>query len=195
MASLPQQSAFPPLVVSTNPPATERVTRPSFVLLVVFPIVIALAGMAQAALGASTGSFGVGLVSALPAALCFCFLFVLALQIAAMRGSQSIKRTALTLDEAGFHGVLPQGEISVPWTAVDRLSIRTKGKHRILTFHFTASVAPEDVGVHTTLPPRMFAALRKQGFQIGQTAIDAPLETLAAASGAFTAGRLGVPAG
>jgi hypothetical protein len=40
------------------------------------------------------------------------------------------------------------------------------------------------------LIPRAFARLAKLGFQVGEVAIDTPLDTLLAASGAFTGGRL-----
>ncbi|MBF4569096.1 hypothetical protein ITJ57_10000 [Plantibacter sp. VKM Ac-2880] len=45
-------------------------------------------------------------------------------------------------------------------------------------------------GVTTTLPQAAFARLAKLGFQVGEVAIDTPLDTLLAASRAFTGGRL-----
>jgi hypothetical protein len=191
MTSMQQHPTYPPLVVGTNPEATDRLTRSGFGFQVVFTFVIALLGMAFAALGASTGDFGMGLASALPFTFTLFFMLSLTIRTATMRGMQSIKRTALTLDGVGLHGAAQQGDITLPWSTIDRLSIRRKGKHRIMTFHLTPGVAPSDVGVDTTLSPKMFAILTKRGFQIGEVAIDTPLETLAAASGAFTNGRLG----
>lgn len=187
-----QQPAFPPLVVSSNPEGTERVTRPSFVFAVGLAVVSALVGVVVAALSASTGDFGLGVISAAPFILIFCYALALSIHSAHVRGAQSIRHTVLVLDGAGFRGIVAQGEVTLPWAAIDRISSRTRGKHRIITFHFSPTVTPTNLGVHTSLAPKTFAAMRKQGFQVGGVAIDTPLDTLAAASSAFTGGRLAV---
>ncbi|WP_285040247.1 hypothetical protein [Plantibacter sp. LMC-P-059a] len=183
-------TAFPPLVVGSDPVRTERATRPAFVMALVCAGLIPIMGALLAALTASSGGFALGALSALLFGVISWFMLFLALQLATVRGAQSVRRTVMTLDAAGLSGSIQQGEVFLPWGAVERVSIRSRGRWRILTFHLLPGLTVQSPGVTTTLSQSAFARLAKLGFQVGEVAIDTPLDTLLAASGAFTGGRL-----
>ena len=178
-------SSFPPLVVGSDPVRTERATRPAFVMALVCAGLIPIIGVLLAAFTASVSGFGLGALSGLVFIVVSWFMLFLALQLATVRGAQSVTRTVMTLDAAGISGSIQQGEVFLPWGAVERVSMRSRGRWRILTFHLLPGVTAQSPGV-TTLSKAAFARLAKLGFQVGEVAID----TLLAASGAFTGGRL-----
>ncbi|WP_285034850.1 hypothetical protein [Plantibacter sp. ME-Dv--P-095] len=183
-------SSFPPLVVGSDPVRTERATRPAFVMALVCAGLIPIIGVLLAAFTASVSGFGLGALSGLVFIVVSWFMLFLALQLATVRGAQSVTRTVMTLDAAGLSGSIQQGEVFLPWGAVERVSMRSRGRWRILTFHLLPGVTAQSPGVTTTLSQAAFARLAKLGFQVGEVAIDTPIDTLLAASGAFTGGRL-----
>ncbi|MGK9147675.1 hypothetical protein KXS11_08635 [Plantibacter flavus] len=186
----PQQPTFPPLVVASDPVASDRATRGAFIATVGLAVGSGLLAIVFAALGASVNGFALGALSVFPFAVAFAYAFFLALRLAWVRGLQSVERTVLVLDASGLHGTLPQGTVDIPWVAFDRLSLRSRGNHRVITFHLLPGVTTTSPGIRTTLSPRLFATIAERGFPIGSAAVSTPLETIADASRAFTAGRL-----
>jgi hypothetical protein len=182
--------SFPPLIVGSDPVRTERVTRPAFVFTLIGAALIPVLGMLLAVLTTTSGGFALGMLSGLSFSVVSWFTLFAVVQFATVRGAQSVVRTVLTLDANGLRGVIPQGEVFLPWGAIERVSIRSRGKWRILTFHLVPGLTAQSPGVTTTLPQRTFARLAKLGFQIGEVAIDTPLDTVSAAASAFTGGRL-----
>lgn len=182
--------SFPPLVVGSAPVPTERATRPAFVFMFIAAALIPVLGMVLAVLTTTTGGFALGMLAGLSFSLVSWLMLFAVVQFATVRGAQSVARTVLTLDADGLRGSIPQGEVFLPWGAIERVSIRPRGKWRILTFHLVPGLTAQSPGVSTTLPPRSFAALGKLGFQIGEVAIDTPIDTVSAAASAFTGGRL-----
>ena len=182
--------SFPPLVVGSDPVRTERVTRPAFVFTLIGAALIPVLGMLLAVLTTTSGGFALGMLSGLSFSVISWLMLFAVVQFATVRGAQSVARTVLTLDADGLRGSIPQGEVFLPWGAIERVSIRSRGKWRILTFHLVPGLTAQSPGVSTTLPPRSFAALGKLGFQVGEVAIDTPVDTVLAATNAFTGGRL-----
>lgn len=182
--------SFPPLVVGSDPVRTERATRPGFVFTLIGAALVPMLGMFLAVLTASTGGFALGMLSGLSFSILSWLMLFAVVQLATTRGAQSQTRTVLTLDAAGIRSSIPQGEVSLPWGAIERVSVRSRGRWRILTFHLVPGLTAQSPGVTTTLPSRAFATLGKLGFQIGELAIDTPLDTVSAAASAFTGGRL-----
>lgn len=184
------QAPLPPLVVGSDPVRTERATRPSFVLTLVAAALVPVFAATVAALIASSSGFAMGFVSALPLLLVSWFTLFTVAQVASVRGARSRPGTVLTLDTAGLHSSIEQGDVFLPWPAIERLSVRRRGKYRILTFHLAPGLTAQSPGIHSTLPAKSFATLSKLGFQLGEVAIDCPLDTVIAASTALTGGRL-----
>lgn len=182
--------SFPPLVVGSDPVRSERAMRPAFLFTMIGAALVPVAGMFLAALTASSGGLGLGMLSGLSFAVISWFMLFAVVQLATARGMQSVARTVLTLDADGLNGNIQQGEVFLHWNAIDKLSTRTRGGAKILTFHLVPGLTEQSPGVRTTLPARTFQVLVKRGFQVGQVAIDTPLETVSAAANAFTAGRL-----
>lgn len=182
--------SFPPLVVGSAPIRTERATRPAFVFMLIAAALIPVLGMFLAVLTTTTGGFALGMLAGLSFSFVSWLMLFAVVQFATVRGAQSVARTVLTLDADGLRGSIPQGEVFLPWGAIERVSIRSRGKWRIMTFHLVPGVTTQSPGITTTLPQRSFAALGKLGFQVGEVAINTPLDTVSAAASAFTGGRL-----
>ncbi|MBF4569097.1 hypothetical protein ITJ57_10005 [Plantibacter sp. VKM Ac-2880] len=108
-------TAFPPLVVGSDPVRTERATRPAFVMALVCAGLIPIMGALLAALTASSSGFALGALSALLFGVISWFMLFLALQLATVRGAQSVRRTVMTLDAAGLSGSIQQSEVFLPW--------------------------------------------------------------------------------
>lgn len=185
-----QPVTFPPLVVATDPVGANRATRAPFIAVICLTVLCAAIAILSATLLTSVSGVAIGLLSALPFAILFVFQLFLAIQLAIARGAQSIARTALVVDAEGLHGFVAQGDVVVPWAAIDRVSIRPRGKHRIVTFHLVPGVTPSSPGVRTTLTPALFGTIAKRGFPIGSAGVATPVETIADAARAFTGGRL-----
>lgn len=185
-----QQPSFPPLVVSTDPVASNRATRGAYGLAVGLTIGSVVVAIVLAALAGSVLGIGLGILSVVPFGIAFAFALFLSLRLATMRGVQSIARTALVVDGFGLHTSIPQGELDLPWAAVEGVSIRPRGRHRVITFHLPAGLTPTSPGVQTSLSPQIFGVLVKRGFQIGSAGVSTPPETILDATRAFTGGRL-----
>lgn len=180
----------PPLVVGSDPVRTERAMRPAFLFTVVGAALIPLVAVFLAALTASSGGLGLGLASGLSFTVVSWLMLFAVVQLATARGAQSIARPVLTLDANGLTGSIPQGDVYLPWTAVERISTRRRGGASILTFHLAPGLTAQSAGVATTLSPASFRTLAKRGFQVGELGVDTPLAAVSAAASAFTAGRL-----
>lgn len=185
-----QPVTFPPLVVATDPVAANRATRAPFVATVCLTAACAVIAILSATFLGSVSGVGLGLLSAMPFTFLFAYQLFLAIRLAFARGAQSVARTVLVVDAEGLHGSTIQGDVVIPWAAIDRVSIRPRGKHRIVTFHLVPGVSTTSPGVRTTLAPALFATIAKRGFAIGSAAVATPVETIADAARAFTGGRL-----
>ncbi|SDQ54768.1 hypothetical protein [Microbacterium sp. cf332] len=181
---------IPPLVVGSDPVRTERAMRPAFLFTMFGAALIPLVAVFLSALTASSSGLGLGLVSGLSFTVVSWLMLFAVVQLATARGAQSIARPVLTLDANGLTGSIPQGDVFLPWAAIDRISTRKRGGSRIATFHLAPGLTEQSAGVASTLPPASFRTLVKRGFQVGEVAIDTPLDALTAAASAFTAGRL-----
>jgi hypothetical protein len=97
---------------------------------------------------------------------------------------------ALTLDHDGMEWAIPEGTIVVPWPLIAAISSRTRSRHRILTYRLVDGVTAETPGIRSDLSRKQFRVVTKRGLQIGSAGIDVSIDTIVAATAAFTQGRL-----
>lgn len=181
------------LVIGTDPDAVRRAFRGSIIGSgVAAGIVFAIAIMIGV-LTASTSNVGIGALSALPFLLVGAYLAWLTVRTSRLAATRADAGTVLTLDTDGLMSRLPQGELALPWDAIRSIEVTTRGRHRILIVRLEQGVTPESAGVRSMLSAADFRVLATKGFRLGSVGIDVPVETIAAAAAAFTAGRLVAP--
>jgi hypothetical protein len=183
-------AAFPPLVVGTDPEAVKKAFRIPLAFVTGFVVVVAVIAVLITAMMASLSGFGSGVLAALPFLVILMYMTYLAVRTAATAAERAAAGTVLTVDAAGLSSTLPQGELVLPWQAIESVQLQKRGKHRIAIFRAYDGVTPQSPGVHTTLKPAVFRVLAKKGFRIGSAGIDVPVQTILDATAAFTAGRL-----
>jgi hypothetical protein len=181
---------FPPLVVSTDAAAVTRAFRFPIVLSQVMIVLTAAAAIAiVVGVSVSTGDLGTGLLSSLVVLWPVYFTFMTVYLMRAARKRASLG-SVLTLDSAGMEWRMPQGTVVVPWHVVGSVTARSRGRHRILTYRLVDGATGETTGVRSDLDPALFRRLTKRGLQIGSAGIDVDVDTILAATAAFTQGRL-----
>lgn len=185
-----QFASFPPLVVGTDQAAVRKVFRLPLMFAAVFLVVTALLAAFFAALMASITDLGLGFLTALPFLVSTTSLTFVLLNTAMNAGARAAAGTVLTLDSSGLASTVPQGTIALPWAAIESVTLLKRGRHRVLVFRLAPGVTHESPGVNTTVSPAVFRYLSKKGFRIGSAGIDTPIQTIADATAAFTAGRL-----
>ncbi|MBG6237367.1 asparagine N-glycosylation enzyme membrane subunit Stt3 [Mycetocola sp. CAN_C7] len=181
---------FPPLTVKSDPVAMRKLFQPNIVLLTSLAVGAAIAAAASAALMASVAGFAAGFAASLPFLVIVVFASLSAAQTANTAAERITAGSLVSLDAFGLSSTLAQGTVSLPWHTIESVSLKKRGRHRVLTYRIAAGVSPETAGVETTLAPGGFALLNKRGFQLGSAGIDTPIQTIADATAAFTAGRL-----
>ncbi|RUQ96938.1 hypothetical protein [Labedella endophytica] len=184
------QTSFPPLVVGTDVPTLKRAYRPVIVFSTVMPIVIPGIAVAVAAFLASASGFAAGMVAGLGIVVSGITWSVMASSLAYAAGARAVMGTVLTLDHRGMEWRLVQGVLILPWNVVDTVSVRSRAGKRILTYRLVAGVGPASPGVGGDLPEADFHRVAKRGAQLGSVGIDVPVDTILAATAAFTGGRL-----
>jgi hypothetical protein len=189
MTTIPAQT-LPPLVVSSDPVAARKALSPSIAATQVGIVLFAVLAVVLASMSGSVSGFGVGVLSGAPILISLLFLVYLLTQSATNLGIRTIASPVLTVDTTGLFSSIVQGSITVPWSAIESVSVRKRGKHRIVTFHIDPSTTPETPGVTSTLAPSVFKQLLKRGYQLGSAGINVPMETVLDAAAAFTQGRL-----
>ena len=189
MTSIPVDT-LPPLVINSDPVAAKKALMPSIVVAQIFVVVAAFLAVYCAALGASSGNIGTGISFGLPILVSVLLLVFVLTQSATNLGIRSVAAPVLTVDATGLSSSIVQGTIVVPWTAVESIAVRKRGRHRIVSFILAPSTTPSSAGVTSTLPPAAFKLLVKKGFRLGSAGIDVPMQTVLDASAAFTQGRL-----
>jgi len=181
---------LPPLVINSDPVAAKRALMPSIVVAQVFVVLFAFLAVYCAALGASSGNIGTGISFGLPILVSVLLLVFVLTQAATNLGIRLVAAPVLTVDATGLSSSIVQGTIVVPWTSVESIAVRKRGRHRIVSFILAPSTTPSSAGVTSTLPPAAFKQLVKKGFRLGSAGIDVPMQTVLDASAAFTQGRL-----
>jgi hypothetical protein len=181
-----------PLVVHRDPAALVRPFRLSIALSATTAVFTAFVACFYAALMASLAGFQSGLLAGLPILISTVYLVFITVRSSHKLATQLATRAVITLDEAGLGATLPEGTITLPWWALETVSVRKRGRHRIIKFHLAKDITPETEGVTSTLTPATFDRVRKLGFHLGSLGIDATVEQVLAAAGSFTSGRLRV---
>ena len=189
MTSIPVDT-LPPLVINSDPVAAKKALMPSIVVAQIFVVIAAFLAVYCAALGASSGNIGTGISFGLPILVSVLLLVFVLTQTATNLGIRLVAAPVLTVDATGLSSSIVQGTIVVPWTAVESIAVRKRGRHRIVSFILAPSTTPSSAGVTSTLPPAAFKLLVKKGFRLGSAGIDVPMQTVLDASAAFTQGRL-----
>ncbi|TPW71639.1 hypothetical protein [Schumannella sp. 10F1B-5-1] len=183
-------AGFPPLVVGTDRAAVLRLFRPILAFIVVVCVVVTLAAVTIAALLGSLSGFGLGLAGAASLLIVGGYLFFLALHTATTMTARAAAGTVLTLDATGMRWVTPQGSLDLPWDAVDAVTLRGSARRRVAVYRLNAAVSPTSPGVRTDIRADILARATKSGMRLGSVGLDQPLDTILAATSAFTAGRL-----
>ncbi|WP_285042556.1 hypothetical protein [Plantibacter sp. LMC-P-059a] len=180
-------NAFPPLIVGTDAPAIRRVFRNTIVLTSVLAVLSAVGavalGMTQTSLGSAL--FASGLVLLTTGYLVFGTVYLI--RTARKRASLG---SVLTLDAAGMEWTMLQGSIFLPWHLISSVTSRKRLRHRVLTYRMVDGVTGTTEGVRSTLKPKHHRTISNLGLQVGSAGIDVPIDTIAAATVAFTNGRL-----
>ena len=189
MTSTPVDT-LPPLVINSDPVGAKKALMPSIVVAQVMVVLFAFLAVYCAALGASSGNIGTGMAFGLPILFSVLLLVYVLTQAATNLGIRLVVAPVLTIDATGISSSIVQGTIVVPWTSVESIAVRTRGRHRIVSFVLAPSTTPSTPGVASTLPPAAFKQLIKKGFRLGSAGIDVPMQTVLDASAAFTQGRL-----
>jgi hypothetical protein len=189
MTSTPAPT-LPPLVINSDPVAAKKALMPSIVVAQIFVVVAAFLAVYCAALGASSGTIGTGISFGLPILVSVLLLVFVLTQTATNLGIRLVAAPVLTVDATGLSSSIVQGAIVVPWTSVESIAVRKRGRHRIVSFILAPSTTPSSPGVTSTLPPAAFKHVVKKGFRLGSAGIDVPMQTVLDASAAFTQGRL-----
>jgi hypothetical protein len=189
MTTIPTGS-LPPLVVNSDPVAVAKALTPSLVAVQVIVVVVAFAAVFVASISASVSGLGSGLLAASPIMISLAFMVFVLVRTATNIGSHSTSRPVLTVDDAGLASTIPQGTITVPWSALESVSVAKRGRHRIVTFRVTPGTTADTPGVESTLKPADFRYLVKKGYKLGSAGIDVPIQTVLDAAAAFTRGRL-----
>ena len=189
MTTIPA-STLPPLVISSDPVSAKKALAPSIAVVQGMIVLFALLAVVLAAMSGSTSGFALGVMAGAPILVSLLLLVYVLTQSATNLGIRSVASPVLVLDATGLSSGIVQGSLTVPWTAIESVSVKKRGKHRIATFHVATSTTPETPGVVTTLKPAVFKQLLKKGYQLGSAGIDVPIQTVLDAAAAFTQGRL-----
>ncbi|RUQ96937.1 hypothetical protein [Labedella endophytica] len=184
-------TSFPPLIVGTDAAAVRRVFRGPLILTSVMACLVAAVAVAVGVGVASSSDdvvlgFVLGLVVLLWSAY---FVWMLVYLVRAVERRASIGR-ALTLDHDGMEWAIPEGSIVVPWPLITAVSSRTRSRYRILTYRLADGVTAETPGVRSDLSRKHVRLITRRGLQIGSAGIDVSIDTIVAATAAFTQGRL-----
>jgi hypothetical protein len=189
MTTIPAPT-LPPLVVQSDPVAAKKALMPSIVVAQIMVVLFAFLAVYCAALGASSGDIGTGISFGLPILFSVLLLVYVLTQAATNLGIRLVAAPVLTIDASGLSSTIVQGAITVPWTSIESIAVRKRGRHRIVSFLLAPSTTPDTPGVVSTLPRAAFNQLVKKGFRLGSAGIDVPMQTVLDASAAFTQGRL-----
>ncbi|PSL37669.1 hypothetical protein CLV49_1276 [Labedella gwakjiensis] len=184
------RTSFPPLSVGTDAAAVKRSYRPLIGFCTALTVIVPGVAVVIAALVASTGGFTGGMLAGLGFVASGVIITLLTLSVASAYGSRVAMGTVLRLDDTGMEWRLPQGVLVVPWGAVTSVSERRRGGHRILTYRLVDGLTPSSPGVASDVAPAIFQRLVKRGLQLGSVGIDVPVDTILAATAAFTQGRV-----
>lgn len=183
-------SAYPPLVVGTDGEAVRRSFQWPIGMTTAFTVVTAGAAVLVAALAASTGGVAIGVLSGLAPLVGTVFLLLLTVLLVHSAATRAATGEVLRLDTQGMRWTMPIGSLEVPWDAVTAISVRKRGRHRIITFSFAPRLQAGAPDVRSTMKPAHLRRLITRGAQLGSLGIDVPVETVLAATSAFTNGRL-----
>jgi hypothetical protein len=183
-------TSFPPLVVGTDAPALKRAYRPVIVFSTAMTLIIPGIAVAIAALAASTSGFAAGMLAGFGIVISGIVWSLIASSLAYAAGARAVIGTVLTLDHRGMEWRMVQGVLILPWNAVDAVSVRSRAGKRILTYRLVAGIGPASPGIGGDLPEADFHRVAKRGAQLGSVGIDVPVDTILAATAAFTQGRL-----
>ncbi|MET0932276.1 MAG: hypothetical protein ABWX56_01070 [Mycetocola sp.] len=178
--------------MNSDAEAVRQLFQPKLTLIATLGVVAAIFAAASAALMADLAGFGAGLFAALPFIVIAAFASYLGAQTANTLAARLSAGSVVTVDASGLRSTIPQGLVSLPWHAIESVSMKKKGGHSILTFRISRGTGPDTDGVDSTLSPAAFALLAKRGFQVGSAGVDTPIQTIADATAAFTSGRLQV---
>lgn len=184
-------TSFPPLVVGTDAAAVRRVFRVPLILASGMAFVVAAVAVAVG-VGVTSSSDDVVLGFVLGLAvllLATYYAWMVVFLVRSVERRASLGR-ALTLDHEGMEWTTPEGVVVVPWELVATVSSRSRSRHRILTYRLADGVTAETPGIRSDLSRRRFRVMTKRGLQIGSAGIDASIDTIVAATRAFTQGRL-----
>ncbi|TPW74220.1 hypothetical protein [Schumannella soli] len=193
-------ASFPPLVVGTDITAVRRAFRPSLVIAGIGLPLTLFGAVAVAALTASTMSvgstsgfgsgFAIGMLAGsglLFTSLFFIYTLVRFSSLLAVR--VAVKRP-LILDANGMSWTADWGELFLPWAAVAGVTVRDGGRRRIVSFLLDPAAHPDAPGVRSDVTPGQWRQIARNGLRLGSVGIDTPIETVLAATAAFSGGRL-----
>lgn len=184
------QTSFPPLVVGTDAPAVKRAYSPLIALTTAMSVIVPGIAVAVAALGGSNGGFTGGLVAGLGIVVSGITVVLLNVAFAYAAGARAMMGTVLTLDDRGMEWRMVQGVLVLPWGAIGSVSVRSRGRRRVLTYRLVDGIGRTSPGISGDLSEADFRRVVKRGAQLGSVGIDVPVDTILAATSAFTRGRL-----
>jgi len=180
-------NSFPPLIVGTDAASVRRVYRNTIALTSVLAV---LSGVGAIALGMTQSSLVAGLFAAGLVLLTTGYLVFGTVHLIRTARKRASLGSVLTLDAAGMEWRMLQGTIFLPWHLIASVSSRKRARHRVLTYRVANGVTGTTEGVRSTLAPKHQRVISRLGLQVGSAGIDVPVETIAAATAAFTHGRL-----
>jgi hypothetical protein len=119
-------------------------------------------------------------------------IFQLALH-AYLYGARSSISEPLRLAPGGFTMSTPLGRLEVPWDAVQSIGLYSRFFSRVFVFRLHPAAGPGSPGVHTDVPARGWARMRRSGGpMLGERGIDRSLDEVLAVVRQLTDGRIPV---